>query len=130
MMLTLSAVIGAVAAPIPIRIHDRFGPPSRGERKDMHQRVGVVDTLLALVHGFPLMAEPDLCAQVLRAVPGAQGSTRTPAPRNGDAWLACSQLVSARARARRARNRLTLCDRHSIQRCAPTRLDAERSVVM
>jgi alpha-beta hydrolase superfamily lysophospholipase len=52
-VLTLPAVISAVAAPIPIRIHERFGAPSRDERTDMHRCVGVVDTLLVLVHGSP-----------------------------------------------------------------------------
>ena len=41
-MLTLPAVISAVAARIPIRIGEHFGALSRGERKDMDRRVGVV----------------------------------------------------------------------------------------
>lgn len=52
-VLTLPAMIGAVAAPIPIRIHEHLGALSRNERKDMHGRVGVVDTLPVLVHGAP-----------------------------------------------------------------------------
>jgi hypothetical protein len=38
----------------------------------MHRRVGVVDTLLVLVHG-PLMAELNPRAQVLRRCPGRAG---------------------------------------------------------
>ena len=53
MMLTPFAVIGAVAAGIPIRIDERFGAPSRDERRNMYRRVRVVDTLLVLVHGSP-----------------------------------------------------------------------------
>ena len=71
-MLTLPAVIGAVAAPILTRIHKHFGALSRDERKDMHRRVGVVDTLLVLVHG-PLMVELNPCTQVLRRCPGRPG---------------------------------------------------------
>jgi hypothetical protein len=52
-MLPLHAVLGAVAAPIPIRIHQRFGAPSRDQRKDMHRRVGVMDTFLVLIRGSP-----------------------------------------------------------------------------
>jgi len=52
-VLTFPAVIGAVAARIPIRIHQRFGAPSRDERRNMYRRVRVVDTLLVLVHGPP-----------------------------------------------------------------------------
>jgi hypothetical protein len=77
-MLTLPAVIGAVAAPIPIRIHEHFGALSRNERKDMHRRVGVVDTLLVLVHG-PLMIQLNLRTGAAVLSPGAQGSTRTSA---------------------------------------------------
>jgi hypothetical protein len=51
MVLTLPAVIGAVAARIPIRIHQRLRAPSRDERRNMYRRVRVVDTLLVLVHG-------------------------------------------------------------------------------
>ena len=53
MVFTLAAVIGAVAARIPIRIDERFGAPSRDERRNMYGRVRVVDTLLVLVHGPP-----------------------------------------------------------------------------
>ena len=52
-VLTLPAVIGTVAARIPIRIHQRLGAPSRDERRNMYRRVRVVDMLLVLVHGPP-----------------------------------------------------------------------------
>jgi len=52
-VLTLPAVIGAVATRIPIRIHQRLGAPPGDERRNMHGRVPVVDTLLVLVHGSP-----------------------------------------------------------------------------
>ena len=50
-VLTLPAVIGAVAARIPISFHKRLGAPFRDERRNMYRRVRVVDPLLVLVHG-------------------------------------------------------------------------------
>jgi hypothetical protein len=52
-VLTLPAVIGAVAARMPIRIHQRLGAPPRDERRNMYRRVRIVDTLLVLVPGSP-----------------------------------------------------------------------------
>jgi hypothetical protein len=72
MVLTLPAVIGAVATRIPIRIDKRFGAPSRDQRRNVYGRVRVVDTLLVLVHGCPLMAEPNRCTHVLGTVPGTR----------------------------------------------------------
>ena len=68
-VLTLPAMIGAVAARIPIRIHQRFSAPPRYQRWNMYRRVRVVDTLLVLIHGPP-DAELNRCAPVLRCCLG------------------------------------------------------------
>jgi hypothetical protein len=65
-MLTLPAVIGAVAAQMPIRTGEHFGAPSGDERRDMYGRVGVVETFWVLVHGGPLGVELNPCAHLLR----------------------------------------------------------------
>jgi hypothetical protein len=87
-VLTFPAVIGAVAARIPIRIQERFGAPSRDERRNVYGRVCVVDTLPVLVHGCPLMAELNRCAHVPGLLSRRAGSMRAAAR----AWPACTQL--------------------------------------